>query len=194
MKLFIDFFPLAVFFLTFKVFTEQDFITATIALMVASVMQISFTWFKDKKIEKMHVIVLVLVLLFGSLTVLFDDPLFVKWKVTIVEWLFAAALLGSQFIGKQNFIERLFSQHFDAPRSVWLKVNLAWITFFTAMGFLNLYVAFNFSLDTWVDFKVIWLTVITFAFMIVQSLFLVKYFKEPEEQTTESSTPVKEDA
>ena len=181
MKFFIDFFPLAAFYITYYYVTNHDFFVATAVIMVATALQIAFTWFRDRKVEKLHVITLALVMVFGGLTLYLKDPTYLKWKVSIVEWLFAGAFLGSQFVGKMNFIERMFTNVMEAPRKVWVTLNIIWVLFFTAMGFANLYVAYNYSLETWVDFKTIWMMVITFAFILLQGLFLARYMKAETE-------------
>lgn len=189
MKFFIDFFPLAAFYITYYYVTDKDFFVATAVIMVATALQIAYTWFRERKIEKLHVITLVLVMVFGGLTLYLKDPMFLKWKVTIVEWLFAIAFLGSQFIGNMNFVERMFSKVMDAPGKVWIILNILWVLFFTAMGFANLYVAYNYSLETWVDFKTIWMLAITFVFIILQGFYLSRYMKQEPESINTSEEP-----
>ena len=178
MKLLIDFFPILLFFAVYK---WQDIYWATGAIIVATIVQISIVWLKDKKVEPMHLITLVLVVGLGGLTLAFQDERFIKVKPTIVNWLFAIGFLGSQFIGKANFIERLMGKNVSLPAAIWVRLNVAWVLFFTALGALNLYVAHNYDTDTWVNFKLFGMLGLTIAFVVAQSLFLARHMQEHEE-------------
>ena len=128
-------------------------------------------------------------------TVILKDPVFIKWKPTAVNWLFAIAFLGSQFIGEKPFVKRMMAHAVDLPEVVWKKLNFAWVVFFTAMGFANLYVAFNFDLSTWVDFKTYGMLGLTVLFVILQAIFLAKHMQEqPELSDKEATAVLKEEA
>ncbi len=178
MKLLIDFFPILLFFAVYK---WQDIYWATGAIIIATVVQISIVWLKDKKVEPMHLITLVLVVGLGGLTLAFQDERFIKVKPTIVNWLFAIGFLGSQFIGKANFIERLMGKNVSLPAAIWVRLNAAWVLFFAALGAINLYVAHSYDTDTWVNFKLFGMLGLTIAFVVAQSLFLARHMQEPEE-------------
>lgn len=178
MKLLFDFLPLAVFFLVYK--STGDIITATAILIPATLLQVGFTWWKHRQVEKMHIVSLVLVVLLGGATVLMGDGDFIKWKPTIVNWLFAIAFLGSQFIGQKNIIERMMGDKIQLPHKIWRTLNLAWVGFFTFSGAVNLYVAFNYSEEVWVDFKLFGLLGMTFVFIILQGVYLSSHIQNKE--------------
>ncbi len=178
MKLLFDFLPILVFFLVYK--STGDIILATAVLIPATILQVSYTWWKHRQIEKMHVISLVLVVLLGGATVLMGDGDFIKWKPTIVNWLFAIVFFGSQFIGQRNIIERMMGDKIQLPHKVWRTLNLAWVGFFILSGAVNLYVAFNFSEDFWVDFKLFGLLGMTLVFIILQGIYLSSHLQNKE--------------
>ncbi len=181
MKLLSDFFPIFLFFIAYKLY---DIYVATAVIIVASVVQVSFFWFKNHRVEKMHLITLVLVLMLGGATLLLHDENFIKWKPTVVNWVFALAFLGSQFIGKKNLLQRMLdSQITVTSPQVWRNLNFAWVVFFIAMGVINLYVAFTFSLDTWVNFKLFGMMGLTFVFVIAQSFYLVRHIAHDDDKT-----------
>jgi len=108
------------------------------------------------------------------------DEVFIKWKPTAINWLFALVFIGSQYIGKKTIIERMMGANITLPSAVWTKLNVAWALFFIILGALNLYVAFSFDTDTWVNFKLFGLMGLTFIFIIAQSFYLMPYIKEHE--------------
>jgi len=187
MKFLFDFFPIALFFITFKFYDDpqQGVLAATAVAMAASAVQVLLFWLKNKRVEKMHVITLVLITVLGGATLILKDPVFIKWKPTAVNWMFAIAFLGSQFIGEKSFVKRMMSHAVELPDTIWNKLNYAWVIFFTAMGFANLYVAFTFNLSIWVDFKTYGMLGLTIAFVILQAIFLAKHMPEnkPEMET-----------
>lgn len=178
MKLLFDFLPIVVFFLVYK--STNDIILATAVLIPATLLQVSYTWWKHRQVEKMHMISLVLVVLLGGATVLAGDGDFIKWKPTVVNWLFAAVFLGSQFIGSRNIIHRMMGDKIELPHKVWRTLNLAWVGFFVLSGAANLYVAFNFSEDIWVDFKLFGLLGMTVVFIILQGIYLSSHLQNKE--------------
>ena len=184
MKFLFDFFPIALFFITFKFYDDpqEGVLAATAVAIIASALQVFFFWLKNKRVEKMHVITLVLITVLGGATLILKDPVFIKWKPTAVNWMFAIAFLGSQFIGKQPFVKRMMAHAVDLPTPVWTKLNVAWVLFFTAMGFANLYVAFNYDLTTWVDFKTYGMLGLTVVFVILQAIYLAKHMPETVEE------------
>jgi intracellular septation protein len=151
MKLLVDFFPLLAFLLVFK---TRDIYWATAALILATIVQITYTWFTTRKVEKMHLITLVSVFVFGSITIAFRNPVFIQWKVTVVDWVFAAALLLSQFVWKKPLLKRMLGKGIRAPDHIWSQLNVAWAIFFLVLSVVNLYIAYNWSEAAWVNFKV----------------------------------------
>ncbi len=172
MKILYDFFPILLFFIAYKLF---DIYTATATAIVATFVQVGLFWLRHRRFEKMHLITLAIISLFGGATLLLHDPVFIKWKPTVAYWLFAAIFLGSQFIGGKCIIERMMGHAFQAGNGIWVKLNLAWVGFFIAMGFANLYVAYNYAEATWVNFKLFGLMGLTFIFVLAQGLVLSRH-------------------
>ena len=123
---------------------------------------------------------LAIIVVFGGATIYFHNETFIKWKPTVLYWCFAAALLFSQIFLKKNLIRAMMEKQMSLPDGIWRRVNLSWVAFFLTMGLLNLYVAFNFSTDSWVNFKLFGSMGLMLVFIVVQSLMLSKYIKEPQ--------------
>lgn len=178
MTILFDFLPIIIFFAVYKL--TGDLIIATAVLIPASIAQVAYNWFRYKKVEKMHIVSLVLVVLLGGLTIGLGNGDFIKWKPTIVNWLFAIAFFSSQFIGNKNVLQHLMGEKLELPFKVWRNLNMAWVAFFTLSGIVNLYVVYNFSEEIWVDFKLFGLLGMTIAFVILQGIYLSSYIKEKE--------------
>ena len=181
MKILLDFLPVIVFFAVYK-FTN-DILLATAVLIPATLLQMLYSWKVQGKIEKMQLVTLALVVLLGGATLAFQDKAFIQWKPTIVNWLFAIGFLATQFIGDKTVVERLMGSSMDLPKAVWSRLNLAWVVFFVVVGIVNLYVAYNFSEEIWVDFKLFGMLGLTILFIILQGLYIAKHAKEPEAPT-----------
>ena len=151
MQLLFDFFPIIVFFAVFKLYGMY---AATAAIMVAMTLQIFIQWVRTRSVSKMLLISGLLVGLFGGMTLVLRDPIFIQWKPTIVNALFAIAFLASQFIGKQTIIERIMGHAIQLPGRMWMQLNAIWIANFAILAVANIYVVYNFSEEIWVDFKV----------------------------------------
>lgn len=182
MKFLFDFFPIILFFAVFKSYDDQlvGAIAATKVMIAASTVQISLFWLKHRRFENMHLITLTMVVVLGGATIYFNNVDFIKWKPTAVNWLFAVAFLGSQFIGKKSLLKRMMEKNISLPEHIWSHLNYAWVIFFILMGIVNLYVAFNFSLDDWVDFKTFGMLGFTFAFVILQAFYMARHVGEPQ--------------
>lgn len=195
MKFLLDFFPIVFFFIAYKFFGDipSQFIEpfnilpfvsidpneakdaiyfATLVIILATVLQNISHLVIFKKIGKMQIISLGMLLIFGSMTLTFKDPLFIKWKLSIFNWLFAFVIILSQFIGEKPLIERMMSNALDAPKKIWTKVNLSWGLFFAFVGFVNIYVTYNYSEAFWVDFKLFGVLGMTLVFMIGQGIYI----------------------
>jgi len=190
MKLLFDFFPILLFFVTFKMFDDplQGVMAATAVAIVASIVQVAVTWLRFRKVENMHLVTLALIVVLGGATLWLKDEMFIKWKPTAVNWLFALAFLGSQYVGKRPLVRRMMEGNIDLPDAVWTRLNLSWVAFFTAMGVLNLYVVYNFDTDTWVNFKLFGLLGLTLVFVIIQAFYLVRHMKDEDEETKTEET------
>lgn len=175
MKFLFDFFPIILFFAAFKIY---GIYTATAVAIVATFAQIGWVWVKHRKVDTMLWVSLAIITIFGGATLLLHDETFIKWKPTVLYWLFAVVLLASAGLFKKNLIRTMMEKQFTAPDFIWRNLNLAWALFFAAMGVLNLYVAFNFSTDIWVNFKLFGSMGLMFVFVILQGLALSKYIEE----------------
>lgn len=150
MQLLFDFFPLIAFFVAYVVY---DLYVATATIIVAIALQIAYQWLRHRKVNKMLLISGALVAVFGGITLALRNPLFIQWKVTVVNWLFALAFLGSQLIGAKTFTERLMGHAVELPPAVWRQLNTLWVANFAVLGALNLYIMYNFDEQVWVYFK-----------------------------------------
>jgi intracellular septation protein len=179
MKIFFDFLPVLLFFVAYKFY---GIFVATAVAIVASVAQIAFLWVKHRRLENMHLVTLALVVLLGGATLLFHDETFIKWKPTAVNWLFALVFLASEFVGKKNIVQRMMESHLTVTSpKIWMRLNILWVSFFITMGVINLYVAFNFETDTWVNFKLFGMMGLTLIFVFIQGVYLA-YHIAPEEE------------
>lgn len=177
MKPLIEFFPIVLFFVAYKFY---DIYIATATVIVATLIQVGIYWFKYRKVETMQWITLGLILVMGGATLYLHDEQFIKWKLTIIEWLFGAAFLASQFFGEKTFIERMMGASLELPAAIWKRLNLSWASFFIAVGFLNLYVMQHFSTDDWVSFKTFGVPGLMLIFIVVQMIALYKFIPESE--------------
>lgn len=182
MKQLLEFIPLIIFFIVYK---TVDIYAATAALMVGMTITFIYSYYKNgKKAEKMQIITLGMILIFGSLTLILHDDAFLKWKVTLVYAVFAIALLATQFIFKSPAIKQMLGKELSLPDAVWNKLNFAWAMFFAALGAINVYVAFNMSQEVWVNFKVFGLLAVTIIFTLLSGVYLYKHL--PEETNKET--------
>lgn len=197
MKLFFDFLPIALFFIAYKFgggiyhwdgqeYDVKGIYVATAVMIIASILQVTITWVMTKKLEKSHLITLGLVLVLGGATLWLQDPNFIKWKPTAVNWLFALAFIAAQVFSNKSLLERMMGEHIHLPDAIWFKLNIAWILFFIGSGLANLYVAFNFAEATWVNFKLFGLLGLTIVFIIGQSIYLAKHAAEIPKTNEES--------
>jgi intracellular septation protein len=215
MKQLFDFFPIMLFFILYKFYLDlpDDLILgvnawvplmeltpgessdaiylATLAAIVVTLAQVVGAAIVVRKIEKMPIITLALLVVFGGATLALKDPVFIQWKPTAINWLFALVFLGSQVIGDQPLVERMMGKAIEIrDRRVWIQLNLAWVGFFVVAGIANLIVApeidpfgLQFSEDTWVDFKLFGLMGMTIAFVVAQAVYLARFMPDTDEET-----------
>ncbi len=206
MKFLFDLFPVILFFVVFKwgegnaeaaqsfgqqflsglvsggqvTVTQAPILLATAIAIIATIFQIGYLLSRKRKVDGTLWLSLAIIVFFGGATIYFHNETFIKWKPTVLYWCFAAVLLFSQIFLKKNLIRTMMEKQMSLPDGVWRRVNLSWVAFFMTMGLLNLYVAFNFSTASWVNFKLFGGMGLMFAFIIVQSLLLSKHLKEPQ--------------
>ncbi len=176
MKFLFDLFPVILFFAAFYV--TRDIYTATAVAMVATVAQVAFSWFKHRQVDTLQWVSLGLIVVLGGATLLLHDKAFIMWKPTVLYWVMGAGLLISQWLGKQP-LKALMGKQLTLPEPVWKRLVLAWVAFFAGMGVLNLYVAFTFSEEVWVNFKLFGGMGLMLLFVIGQSIVLSRYMEDP---------------
>lgn len=177
MKFLFDIFPVVVFFVAFKLY---DIYVATAVAIAATFVQVAWSWLRHRKVDNMLWTSMAIIGVFGGLTLLLQDETFIKWKPTVLYWLFAAVLLVADLLFRKNLIRVMMQRQLTLPDPVWTKLNLSWIGFFTLMGVLNIYVAYSFSTDAWVNFKMFGGIGLLLAFAFGQALMLSRYIEEEE--------------
>ncbi len=175
MKFLFDLFPVALFFVAFKLF---DIYTATAVAIGATFLQIGWLKWKRRKVDTMMWISLAIIVVFGGATLALHYETFIKWKPTVLYWLFAVSLAGSELLFRRNLIRAMLGEQVRMPDGVWVRLNWSWVAFFTLMGAANLLVAYNFPTDTWVNFKLFGGMGLMLAFVVLQALFLARYIEE----------------
>ncbi len=172
MKLLADLLPVILFFLAYQWY---DLYVATAVAVVTAALQIAAQHLRGKRVEQMQLLTLGLLVVFGGLTLMLRDPAFIKWKPTVVNWLFAALFIGSGWLTDRSILQRIMDHAIELPSAVWHRLNIAWSTFFVAMGALNLYVAYGFAENVWVNFKLFGLLGLTLLFSLLQGIYIARY-------------------
>jgi intracellular septation protein len=180
MKLLFDLFPVILFFIAFKVFNVY---VATGTAIAATIAQIGWVKWRHGKVDTMLWVSFAIIAVFGGATLILHDETFIKFKPTILYWVFAIILLGSNLLLKKNLMRTLLKEKITLPTKVWNQVNLGWSLFFVLLGIVNLYVAFNFSTDAWVNFKLFGTTGMMLVFVLLQAMALSKYMQEEKENS-----------
>jgi intracellular septation protein len=201
MKLLFDFFPVIAFFITLKL-TEKSaqvaalasqwlsglgltieadllpIMLATLVVILATLLQIVWVKLRHGKVDNMLLVSGILVTVLGGLTLYLHDPAFIKWKPTLLYWVFSFSLLTAEIFWKKNLLKSMMGKEIQLPDAIWKRLNLIWVAFFIAMGFLNLYIAYNFSIDTWASFKLFGSLSLTVLFILAQGMWLQKHIQE----------------
>ena len=206
MKILFDFLPIALFFGMFKYAdghkewaastatdwlgfmvsggvvgsAEAPVLLATVVVIVATLAQILWIKARGRKVDTMLWVSLALVTVLGSATIYFHSETFIKWKPTMLYWLMGSALLIGQLVFRTNFIQRLMGAQMELPDAVWRTLNWAWAMFFAFMGVLNLWIAYNFDTNTWVNFKLFGGMGLMLLFVLGQALYLGRYLKDTD--------------
>jgi intracellular septation protein len=203
-KLLVDLLPVLLFFVTFKVagmYPQQSLalasaslgwmigdgtvpadqapiLLATAVAIVASLVQVGVLLARGRKVDTMLWVSLAVIVVFGGATIWFHDETFIKWKPTILYWLFAAALLAGQLIWRRNLLQALLGAQLDVPAPVWTRLLWSWIVFFVAIGIVNIAVAYSVPTETWVTFKLVGLFGLTMLFTLGVGFYLARHMKE----------------
>jgi len=191
MKQLAEFLPIALFFIVYQLkgesialggweFTFDGIFTATAVLMAATVAQVVLTYAITREVEKRLIWLLLAVLLFGGATLLFRNQMFIQWKPTIFNWALALAFGGSQFIGDKNLMERTLGSQIHLPKPIWTRLNLLWVTNFAIVGGLNLVVAYGFSEETWVSYKLYSAIGFTLVLTILTAIMISPHLKDEQ--------------
>ena len=178
MKLLIDFFPILLFFGAYKLY---DIYVGTAVLMAATVVQVALIYGIDRRLQVMHKLTLVLVLIFGTLTLALHDDRFIKWKPTVLYGAMAIALAIAVWVYKKNFLKMLLGSQLELPDPVWMRLNIVWVAYSAFMSLINAYVAAFYSTEAWVNFK-LWGYAVPLVFIVGQGFYIARYIKadEPE--------------
>ena len=179
MKLFFDFFPVALFFVAFKFW---GVFVATALAIAATIAQVGWLKLRRRRVEPMMWLSLAIIVVFGGATLALQDETFIKLKPTVLYWMFGAVLLCADLVFGRNLIRSMLQQQVSIPETVWKKLNWSWIGFFAFMGAANLFVAYNYSTDTWVNFKLFGGMGLMLVFVILQALFLARHVEEKQQR------------
>ena len=199
-KFLFDLFPIILFFAAFKIagsdpeqanalalavgyqadIKQIPILIATAIAIVATFAQIGWVWMRHGKVDTMLWVSLGLIVVFGGATLWLHDATFIKWKPTVLYWLFAITLLVSDYMFNKNLISAMMKGQVKLPSPVWRRLNWSWVLFFVSMGVLNLYVAFNYSESTWVNFKLFGFMGLMLVFIVLQGIMLSKHMVEEE--------------
>ncbi|VVD73788.1 septation protein A [Pandoraea terrae] len=177
MKFLFDLLPVILFFIAFKF---AGIYVATGIAIAATVIQVLWVWIRHRKVEPMQWVSLAIIVVFGGATMWLHNETFIKWKPTALYWLFGGTLFIAELIFDRNLIRAMMEKQMVLPDSLWRMVNYSWALFFIAMGILNLVIAYHFSTDTWVNFKLFGGMGLMVVFIVLQSLWLAKYIKQDE--------------
>jgi intracellular septation protein len=182
MKPLLDYFPIVAFLIAYKV---EGIFAATAVLIISSFLQIVILWLWKRTFEKMHVITFILVGVMGGLTIALQDDNFIKWKVTVIYWALAIGFGVMHFILGKNPLKAFLGKDLPLPDPVWNKLTYWCMGYFIALGILNIYVAYSYSLDFWVNFKVFGLTAMTFVFTLALGIFVYPYMEAESAKDTD---------
>ena len=189
MKQLIEFIPVLLFVLVYFYF--DDIYLATMVLMGAVGAQLGFEYIREGRVSKQTQVIFWVVVLAGGATLLFRNDMFIKWKPSIVNWAFCVALLSTQLLGKQNLLQRLLGGQLQLPNRAWTHLSLGWACGFFLAGALNLLVAYQFSTDFWVTYKLVGGIGLTLLYIIITMVYLVKggYVQEPKTKPLDPADP-----
>ena len=180
-----DLLPVIAFFIAYKL---AGIYTATAVLIVAVILQVAVQWLRHKKVSKMALTSAVLVLLFGGLTLWLRDESLIKWKMSVMNWLFGLVFLGSQYIGREPLVQRLMGSAVSLEAAQWRHLNWFWVVYFFALGSINYYIMMNFSTDVWANFKLYGVFGLTGVFILIQGWWLTSRIEEPDAGKPANST------
>ena len=177
MKFLFDLLPVVLFFVAFKL---ADIYVATAVAIGTTFVQVGWLKFRGKRVDAMLWASFGIIAVFGGATLLLQNEIFIKWKPTVLYWLLGALLAGAAVVFRRNLIRMMLSEQVQLPDAVWNRLNWSWVGFFAFMGALNLYVAYNYSTDLWVNFKLFGGMGLMLVFVVVQALFLARHVEDKQ--------------
>jgi intracellular septation protein len=178
MKFLFDLLPVVLFFVAFKL---TDIYVATAVAILTTFVQVGILKLRGKRVDAMLWASLAIIAVFGGATLLLQDEMFIKWKPTVLYWLLGGVLATGALAFRRNLVRTMLSQQVQLPEPVWTRLNWSWVGFFAFMGGLNLYVAYNYSTDLWVNFKLFGGMGLMLLFVVAQALVLAKYVEEEKQ-------------
>jgi intracellular septation protein len=178
MKLLLDFFPIVLFFVAFKLW---GIYVATAVAIAATVAQIAWLRWSTGKVEPMQWLSLAIIVLFGGATILAHDESFIKWKPTVLYWMMGGSLAAGMLFFRKNLLRSLMGSQLELPEAAWRVMNWSWAGFFALMGVLNLWVAFHYDTNTWVNFKLFGGLGLMAVFVVGQAFYLGRFVKDGKE-------------
>ena len=183
MQLLLDYIPIIAFILAYF---YKDIFFATIVLMGVMPVILLVQWLMTRKLNRIYAASTVLVLVLGAFTVAFRNPTFLYWKPTVLNWAIALVFLGSQWVGEKTIVQRMLGTAAELTAAQWIRLNQIWVVFFVFVGAVNLYVAYSFSEEFWVKFKLFGMLGITLVFVVIQSVWLTMVAQKNETAQSDS--------
>jgi len=191
MKQLAEFLPIVLFFIVYQMngetlslggweYTVDGIFTATAVLMAATVVQVAITYAISRRFEKRLLWLLLAVMIFGGATLVFRNQMFIQWKPTIFNWVLALIFGASQFIGDKNLMERTLGSQIHLPKAIWNRLNLLWVSNFAIVGALNLVVAYGYSEETWVSYKLYSAIGFTVLLTILTAMVISPHLKDEQ--------------
>jgi intracellular septation protein len=177
MKFFFDLLPVLAFFVAFQL---AGIYVATAVAIATTFVQVAWLKLRGKRVDAMLWASFVIIVVFGGATLVLQDETFIKWKPTVLYWLLGMVLGGAPLMFGRNLIRAMLSEQVRLPDPVWSRLNWSWVGFFVFMGGLNLYVAYNYSTDLWVNFKLFGGMGLMLVFVVVQALFLARHVEDKQ--------------
>jgi intracellular septation protein len=174
MQFLYDFFPIIIFFIAYKI---AGIYAATAIAILVSFIQVSLFWFRHRKFQKMQLITFIMILFLGGATLILHKPIYIKWKPSIVYWIFALVFLGSHLVGKKPLVRYMMDKKISLPENIWKQLNFIWALFFATMGFANIYVVYHYNTNIWVNFKLFGILGLTVIFVVIQAIYLSRHIK-----------------
>lgn len=184
MKFLIDLIPFLCFYIAYQLY---GFYVATAVIIVACTIQTLALWIINRRIDKLQGIITAMIWIFGGASLLLHDPIFLQYKVSIFYWILAAIFFYTQYFTTNKALQFLLDKQLSLPKKIWSQLNISWGAFFLFMGLLNLYVIYHYSMNMWVNFKMFGTLILTFIFIIIQSIYMAKHIIDPD-KTNESQT------